>query len=107
MMTLKELEKQGHLKMNKVLRHPLAAVSLGIVDGEILLDLEYEEDYRADVDLNLVMTGDGDVIEVQGTAERNPFSRQQLNKMLDAGFEGIQAICSAGDTFLSQQSSGQ
>ncbi len=63
----------------------VAAVSVGIVDGEILADLIYAEDSRAAVDLNLVMTGRGQIVEVQGTAEGAPFSRQQLDAMIEVG----------------------
>ncbi|MDT8899948.1 ribonuclease PH [Anaeroselena agilis] len=67
----------------------LAAVSVGVVDGEVLLDLCYEEDSRALVDLNLVMTGEGHFVEVQGTGEKAPFSREQLKDMLAAGEKGV------------------
>ena len=61
------------------LNSAVAATSVGLVDGEAILDLCYDEDFRADVDFNVVMTGDGDFIEVQGTAEGNPFSRQAMD----------------------------
>ncbi len=67
----------------------LAAVSVGVVDGEVLLDLCYEEDSRAYVDLNLVMTGEGHFVEVQGTGEKAPFSKDQLRDMLAAGEKGV------------------
>ncbi len=66
-----------------------AAVSVGLVAGELLLDLAYEEDIAADVDMNVVMTGSGDLVEVQGTAEGNPFSRAQLDGLLDLASAGI------------------
>jgi ribonuclease PH len=66
-----------------------AAISVGLVDGALLLDLPYEEDADADVDLNVVMTGSGGLIEVQGTAEGDPFSRDQLDSMLDLAAKGI------------------
>jgi ribonuclease PH len=75
-----------------VLRTPVAAISVGVVDGEIRLDLCYEEDRDADVDLNLAMTGDGRVIEVQGTAEGAPFSRETLDRLLDLGECGIREL---------------
>ena len=68
---------------------PVAAVSAGIVEGEVLLDLAYDEDSRAEVDLNVVMNGEGRFIEVQGTAEGQPFSRQQLDELLRVCQEGI------------------
>ena len=67
----------------------LAAVSVGVISDEVLLDLCYEEDSRAGVDLNLVMTGSGQYIEVQGTGEKSSYSRQQLDAMLAAGETGI------------------
>jgi ribonuclease PH len=67
----------------------VAAVSAGIVDGEAVLDLNYEEDSRAQVDMNLVMTGGGRLIEVQATAEQRPFDDQQLQRLLALGRAGI------------------
>lgn len=71
------------------LRDFVAAVSVGQVNGELLLDLDYSEDSQAEVDMNVVMTGDGRLIEVQGTAEKQPFSRDRLNAMLDLAGQGI------------------
>ncbi len=71
---------------------PVAAVSVGVVDGEVRLDLCYEEDHRAEVDLNVAMTADGRLIEVQGTAEGEPFSHQALDEMLDLATSGIEQI---------------
>ena len=70
----------------------LSAISVGIVDNQILLDLEYEEDSRAEVDMNFVMTGSGLFIEVQGTAERVPFNKEQLDQMTELAVSGIQKI---------------
>jgi ribonuclease PH len=70
----------------------ISAISVGIVDGHILLDLEYEEDSRADVDMNFVMTGAGLFIEVQGTAEHDPFSKEKMDTMTDLAAQGIQKI---------------
>lgn len=67
----------------------LAAVSVGIVDGEARLDLDYQEDVSAEVDMNVVMTGRGLLVEVQGTAERAPFSREDLALLLDLADKGI------------------
>jgi ribonuclease PH len=78
--------------LGKTLRDSVAAVSVGIVDGEILLDLDYPEDSQAEVDLNLVMTGAGALVEVQATAERDPFGRDQLDQMLALGAAGIERI---------------
>lgn len=70
----------------------LAATSVGIVSGTSLVDLTYEEDSKADVDMNVVMTGDGRFVEIQGTAEREPFTRAQLDGLLAMGRAGIDAI---------------
>ena len=67
----------------------VSAISVGVVNGDILLDLAYEEDSTADVDMNFVMTRGGQFIEVQGTAEQNPFSRDLLDKMVDVATRGI------------------
>jgi ribonuclease PH len=70
----------------------VAAISVGIVDGEALLDLAYDDDSRADVDMNIVKTGDGRFIEVQGTAEGSPFDRDGLTSLLDLADHGIQQL---------------
>ena len=70
----------------------VSAVSVGIVDGKLLLDLEYEEDSQAQVDMNFVMTGAGLFIEVQGTAEHLPFNKEQLEEMTGLAARGIQQI---------------
>ena len=70
----------------------VAAVSVGVIDDEIRLDLCYEEDSRAHVDMNLVMTGTGEYIEIQGTGEERPFSRAQMNELLEIGEKGIQSL---------------
>jgi ribonuclease PH len=70
----------------------VAAISVGIVDGEPLLDLAYEDDSRAEVDMNIVKTGDGRFIEVQGTAEAIPFGRESLNRLLDLADAGIRQL---------------
>src|SRR5690606_35961733 len=70
----------------------LAAISVGIVDGEPLLDLCYEEDVRAQVDMNLVMTGDGRVVEIQGTAEQEPFTVQEMGRLFGLAARGVQQL---------------
>jgi ribonuclease PH len=70
----------------------VAAVSVGIVGGEALLDLDYEEDSSAEVDMNVVMLGDGRLVEVQATAERNAFSREQLEQLADLAAGGIEQL---------------
>jgi len=67
----------------------VSAVSVGIVDGESLLDLDYAEDTAADVDMNVVMTGDGRLIEIQATAEKTPFTRARLDALVDLAAAGI------------------
>ena len=86
--------------LGRVLRDSVAAVSLGIVGGELLLDLDYMEDSGAEVDLNVVMTGEGLLVEVQATAERAPFAREQLDELLDLGAAGIAAIREAQELAL-------
>lgn len=83
------LERFG---LARALPGSVAAVSVGIVDGELLLDLDYEEDSRADVDLNVVMTERGRLVEVQATAERVPFTREQLDGLLALAAMGIERI---------------
>lgn len=79
------------LKAHPVLDH-CAAISVGIVDGEPLLDLPYVEDSRAETDMNVVMTGSGGLIEVQGTAEGVPFSRDELTALLDLASGGVDEL---------------
>ncbi len=81
------------------LRAAVAATSVGIVDGQPLLDLYYGEDSKAEVDFNVVMTSDGDFVEVQGTAEGRPFSRSVMDQLLDLAQKGI------NDLFVAQQES--
>lgn len=71
---------------------PVAAVSAGIVGGQPLLDLSYQEDSQADVDFNVVMTGDGRYVEVQGTAEHQPFTREQMHTLLELAAKGIREL---------------
>jgi ribonuclease PH len=87
----KKLKQDGLVKEMPVSDF-VSAISVGIVDGQVLLDLEYEEDSRADVDMNFVMTGAGLFIEVQGTAEHAPFSKEKMNAMTDLAARGIQKI---------------
>jgi ribonuclease PH len=87
-----------------VREHPItdlvAAVSVGVVGGVPLLDLPYEEDSRADTDMNVVMTGAGRFVEVQGTAEKEAFSRQELDQLLDLASAGIARIHEAQRALL-------
>jgi len=79
---LKKMRQDGIVKEIPVSDF-VSAISVGIIDNQVLLDLEYEEDSRADVDMNFVMTGSGLFIEVQGTAERVPFNKEQIAQMTD------------------------
>ncbi|HEU6444064.1 MAG TPA: ribonuclease PH [Gaiellaceae bacterium] len=87
--TRRALDRFG---LGKALTDSVAGVSLGIVDGEPLLDLDYSEDSRAEVDLNVVMSGDGRLIEVQATAEGERYTREQLDELLDLAAAGIEEI---------------
>jgi ribonuclease PH len=96
----------GKAGLSRALPDSVAAVSLGIVDGELLLDLDYVEDSGAEVDLNLVMTGSERLVEVQATAERAPFDRDALNELLDLGAGGIAEIRAAQETALDAAAAG-
>ena len=93
---LNRLVAAGTLKATP-LRQMLAATSVGIVDGHVLLDLAYEEDSRATVDMNVVMLADGGLVETQATAEKDSYSRAELNRMLDLAEAGIRTL------FVAQQ----
>ena len=83
---------QNHHDDHRAIKSYVAAVSLGIIDQKVLLDLDYKEDSNADTDLNLVVTEDLNIIEIQGTAEEAPFSQDELNNMLDIGKVAINDI---------------
>jgi len=85
---IEKLMLEGLLKENPITDY-LAATSVGIVNGEVLLDLCYEEDSNADVDMNVVMTGGGEFVEIQGTAEESTFTRDELNAFLTLAEKGI------------------
>jgi ribonuclease PH len=78
----------GKMEVSPLTDH-VAAISVGLVGDDALLDLEYSEDVAADVDANVVMTGSGKIVEVQGTAEGEPFDRSQFDRMLDLAAKGI------------------
>ncbi len=90
-MAIDQLSKFGALKKSPIL-DSVAATSVGIVGGEPMLDLDYEEDSRADVDMNIIMTGAGKFIEVQATAEHRPFDDTQLNGLIDLARQGIREL---------------
>jgi len=83
--------------LSKALSGSVAAVSVGIVEGTPLLDLDYSEDSTADVDMNVVMTGDGALVEVQATAEKTPFGRASLDELLELAALGIEELGAAQD----------
>jgi ribonuclease PH len=90
----------GKAGLSRALPDSVAAVSLGIVDGQLLLDLDYQEDSSAEVDLNFVLTASERLVEVQATAERAPFDREALNGLLDLGAGGIAEIRAAQEAAL-------
>ena len=90
-LALKKLEQDKRLKKNPLISE-VAAISVGIVEQTPLLDLKYEEDSSAEVDMNVVCTGQGKFIELQGTAEREPFNREQMEQMLALAEKGIQHL---------------
>jgi ribonuclease PH len=92
----------AHLGREKAIVRSTAAVSVGIVDGEPLLDLAYTEDVRAGTDMNVVATGDGDIVEVQGTAEGVPFSRKELDALIDLGLAGCAQLTALQQAALAQ-----
>ena len=84
------------------LREPCAAISVGLVDDVPMLDLAYTEDSRAEVDMNVVMTGSGSLVEVQGTAEGRPFARSELDQLVDLAAKGIGEITQVQQAVLAQ-----
>ena len=94
-LAIEKLVASGALPDRRALKPPVAAVSVGIVDGQVVLDLPYVEDSRAEVDMNVVGSDDGKLIEVQGTAEHGTFDRAQLDAMLDLASAGIRQLAQA------------
>jgi ribonuclease PH len=94
-LTIRKLGQTGKLKTDRLfpIQDYVSAVSVGVVKGVPVLDLDYPEDSTAETDMNLVMTSAGKFIEVQGTAERDPFSRDDLTKLLDLGRAGCESLC--------------
>lgn len=95
-----------HLEAGKLTRSPLrdyvAAVSVGVIDGRVLLDLNYGEDSHAEVDMNIVRTGDGRFVEVQGTAEAEPFDRAQMDEMVAAAEVGVEQLIALQRTAIEE-----
>jgi len=96
---VRTLLDRGSLRADP-LREEVAAVSAGLVEGEALLDLAYSEDSRAEVDFNVVMTGSGSLVELQGTAEGDPFSREELDALVDLASSGIERLVDVQRTAL-------
>jgi ribonuclease PH len=101
-LAIEKLVKSGTLADRSALMPPVAAVSVGIVNGECVLDLPYLEDSKADVDMNVVGDESGKLIEVQGTAEHGTFDRGQLNAMLDLAALGLRELAAAQRKVLAQ-----
>ncbi|MCC8165840.1 MAG: ribonuclease PH [Planctomycetes bacterium] len=93
-MALARLKADGQLRANPILS-PVAALSVGYVDGRLRVDLDYDLDHRAEVDLNVAMTAKGDLVEVQGSAEGKPFGPDRLAAMVAAAGKGIKAVLTA------------
>jgi len=92
----------SYLKRPQAMVRSVAAISVGIIDGEARLDLPYVEDVAADTDMNVVATGDGELIEVQGTAEGEPFSRKELDALLDLALGGIATLAGLQKSALAE-----
>jgi ribonuclease PH len=101
---------QHLLRAGKITRSPIksevAAISVGILDGTPVLDLDYLEDSSADVDMNIICSGEGRFIEVQGTAEREPFTRAEMDNLLELAQLGIQSLVAIQRTVLEEQARG-
>jgi ribonuclease PH len=95
------LRASGLIVANPI-RDFVAAVSVGISDGEPVLDLDYAEDSACGTDMNVVMTGGGQFVEIQGTAEKEPFTREQMSKLLDLAGKGISELVALQRCALAQ-----
>ena len=91
MLAMKKLRKDKLIDQIPI-RDYVAAISVGVIDGKNLLDLDYSEDSEADVDLNIIKTGSGGFVEIQGTAEREPFTDKQMKAMLTLADKGIKQL---------------
>lgn len=98
-LAVKKLKKDKVINENPLL-DSIAAISVGIVQGKKFLDLEYDEDSVASVDLNIVKTGAGKYVEVQGTAEQDPFDRKEMDQLLDLGDKGIRELTEIQNTVI-------
>ena len=99
---LKMKAEKGLFKKELPIINQIAAVSVGIKDKQVLLDLNYEEDSKAQADANFVLTRDLEIVEIQGTAEQNPFKAEQFLQMLNFAQEGIKSLCQAQDEALNR-----
>ncbi|MFN2426239.1 MAG: ribonuclease PH [Candidatus Binatia bacterium] len=97
----RRLEQQGLVEKSPVVK-AVAAISVGVIDGRALMDLAYDEDSRADVDMNVVMTSDGEFVELQGTGEGGTFKRAQLDELSDLAWTGIQSLLAAQQRVLNE-----
>ena len=96
-------EKHKHIKSaDRVIKDSVSAVSVGVIDGKPMLDLPYIEDSKAMTDMNVAMTGSGEFIEIQGTAEHRPFNRTELNVLLDLAEKGNKELQAAQQAALAQ-----
>jgi ribonuclease PH len=102
-LALKKMMEDGIIDQMP-LKHLVSAVSIGIVEGEMLLDLDYNEDSNADIDMNVVESDTGEIVEVQVTAEKKPFSRKDLNSLLDLAAKGIKDIIQIQKDVLKKKS---
>lgn len=100
---MRSWQKRGIIAREPI-KDSVAAVSIGIVNGKILLDLCYEEDSKADVDMNFVMTGSGKFVEIQGTAESAPFTKKQMDNMSEIAQQGIKELLQAQKQALASNS---
>lgn len=101
-LAVKKLIAAGTLAQNPIIDY-LAATSVGIVNGVPMLDLEYVEDSAAEVDMNVVMTGCGEFVEIQGTAEGKPFSRKEMDQLLQLAEKGIRELISLQKSILTEE----
>jgi ribonuclease PH len=101
-LAVQKLITSGTLAQNPIVDH-LAATSVGIVNGIPVLDLEYVEDSAAEVDMNVVMTGRGEFVEIQGTAEGKPFSRAEMDQLLQLAEKGIRELISMQKNILNEE----
>jgi ribonuclease PH len=101
----KQLLRNGKIT-RPLTTNQVAAISVGIVDNTPLLDLKYDEDSKAEVDMNVVCTGDGRFIELQGTAEREPFSRDQMNELLALASRGIELLIGVQKSVIAEAGNG-